>query len=80
MENARNTKLRVLKRRILKKGYDWESAPQVFQITVLDFLYNAKGKRPAKKSLISRYSMRSADGRELSNTLNVIFIELPKSS
>ena len=63
----------------LKKGDTWEKAPKVYQITVLDFIYskidenNAETKKP-----VSRYSMRTKDGRELSNALNVIFIELPK--
>ncbi|MBR4374049.1 MAG: Rpn family recombination-promoting nuclease/putative transposase [Treponema sp.] len=57
----------------LEKGDDWEKAPVVFQITVLNFHYT-----PKKKHAINRYSMRTKDGLELSNTLNIIFIELPK--
>ena len=60
----------------LKKGDDWEKAPKVYQITVLDFNYTSKA---TVKKPISRYAMRTYDGRELSNTLNIIFIELPKA-
>ncbi|MBR6295052.1 MAG: Rpn family recombination-promoting nuclease/putative transposase [Treponema sp.] len=57
----------------LDKGDDWENAPIVFQITLLNFNYSPKGK-----NAINRYAMRTKDGLELSNSLNVIFIELPK--
>ena len=57
----------------LKKGDTWEKAPKVYQITVLDFVYDKK-----TDEAVSRYAMRTTDNRELSDTLNVIFIELPK--
>ena len=57
----------------LKKGDSWEKAPKVYQITVLDFVCDKTSSEP-----VSRYAMQTADNRELSNTLNVIFIELPK--
>ena len=57
----------------LEKGDDWKSAPVVFQITVLNFHYT-----PKDKNAINRYAMRTKDGLELSNTLNIVFIELPK--
>ena len=57
----------------LAKGDDWENAPIVYQITVLNFNYTPKGK-----NAINRFAMRTKDGVELSNSLNVIFIELPK--
>ena len=60
----------------LKSGAGWEKAPVVFQISVLDFTYN-KDEEDSKK-VVSRYAMRTKDGNELSNTLNIIFIELPK--
>ena len=59
----------------LKKGDSWEKAPIVYQITVLDFNYD-----PNNNDVVSRYAMRTKDGRELSNSLNVIFIELTKSA
>lgn len=64
----------------LKKGDDWEEAPTVYQISVLNFNYgagNADGNTP--KSPVSRYAMRTKDGRELANALNIIFVELPKA-
>ncbi len=60
----------------LKKGDDWAKAPKVYQITVLDFNYNTNDK---KGKVVSRYAMRTQDGRELTNNLNIIFIELPKT-
>ena len=57
----------------LRKGDSWEKAPKVYQITVLDFVFDKTSAEP-----VSRYAMRTTDNRELSNTLNVIFIELPK--
>ena len=57
----------------LKKGDTWEKAPKVYQITVLDFVYDN-----SSKDVVSRYAMRTEDNRKLSDTLNIIFIELPK--
>ena len=57
----------------LKRGDSWKNAPKVYQITVLDFTYDAESK-----DVISRYAMRTKNGRELALSLNVIFIELPK--
>ena len=57
----------------LKTGDSWEKAPKVYQLTVLDFVYDK-----TSTEAVSRYAMRTADNRELSNTLNIIFIELPK--
>ena len=62
----------------LKKGDDWEKAPIVYQVTILDFNYGNDAGVDAK-SPVSRYAMRAKDGRELSNSLNIIFIELPKA-
>ena len=55
------------------KGMDWDKIPQVFQISVLNFIFDAD----AKKS-INHYVLRNEDGRTISDTLNVIFMELPK--
>ena len=57
----------------LKKGDTWEKAPKIYQITVLDFVFDKKSAEA-----VSRYAMRTADNRKLSDTLNIIFIELPK--
>ena len=63
----------------LKKGDTWEKAPKVYQITVLDFIYTKIDEaKPETKKAVSRYSMRTKDGLELTNALNIVFIELPK--
>ena len=62
----------------LKKGDSWEKAPIVYQVTVLDFNYGNEGEVKTKTP-VSRYAMRTKDGRVLSNSLNIIFIELPKT-
>ena len=65
----------------LKKGDSWEKAPVVYQISVLDFCYaqrNAGGAGSSSGSPISRYAMRTKDGKELTGSLNIIFVELPK--
>ena len=69
----------------LGKGDGWEKAPKVYQISVLNFNYepedsedkNAGGMSAAPT--VSRYAMRTKDGRKLSGNLNIIFIELPKA-
>ena len=57
----------------LKKGDTWEKAPKVYQITVLDFVYDK-----TSTDVVSRYAMRTEGNRKLTDNLNVIFIELPK--
>ena len=56
-----------------QKGMDWDKIPQVFQISVLNFIFD----KDAKKS-VNHYVLRNDEGRTISNTLNVIFMELPK--
>ena len=67
----------------LKKGDSWEKALAVYQISVLDFNFSngtgCSGRGCRDRSPISRYAMRTKDGRELSNSLNIVFIELPKA-
>ena len=67
----------------LKKGESWEKAPTVYQISVLDFNFSQRNEEPgqneANHSPINRYAMRTKDGQELSNSLNIVFIELPKA-
>ena len=57
----------------LGRGQDWKEAPIVFQITILGFVYTKQTKRA-----VNRFAMRTKDGVELSNTLNIVFVELPK--
>lgn len=61
----------------LRKGDDWGKAPTVYQVSVLDFNYGNEGE--SFITPVSRYAMRTKDGRDLANLLNIIFIELPKT-
>ena len=65
----------------LKKGDGWEKAPTVYQISVLDFNYDGveDADGDTLKSPVSRYAMRTKDGKDLANALNIIFVELPKA-
>ena len=55
------------------KGTEWDDIPQVFQISVLNFVFD----KDAEKS-INRYVLRNDEGRTISRIMNVIFMELPK--
>ncbi|MBO4704656.1 MAG: Rpn family recombination-promoting nuclease/putative transposase [Spirochaetaceae bacterium] len=55
------------------KGMDWDKIPQVFQISVLNFVFDKDAEK-----CINHYVLRNDEGRTISNTLNVIFMELPK--
>lgn len=56
------------------RGQDWNTVPAVYQISVLNFHYTGK-----KKKAIHRFSMYDpSDSQSLSDTLNIIFLELPK--
>lgn len=55
------------------KGTDWEDIPQVFQISVLNFFFDQENK-----SYLNHYVLRNSNGRTISKTINVIFLELPK--
>ena len=57
----------------VKKGMDWKDMPEVFQISVLNFIYDG-----TTKNGLSVYTMRTEDGRHLSNRMTILFIELPK--
>ena len=61
----------------MKRSTDWEKAPTVYQISVLDFEYVPQSGVTSTDP-VSRYAMRTKDGRELANALNIEFIELPK--
>ncbi len=66
------------------KGSPWEMVPTVYQISILDFYYRVDGVESDEKDaeaapVVSRFAMRTKDGRELANALNVIFVELPKA-
>ena len=55
------------------KGKSWQDIPQVFQISVLNFIFDNE-----EENCINWYNMKNANSRQIENLLNVIFIELPK--
>ncbi|MBQ7753573.1 MAG: Rpn family recombination-promoting nuclease/putative transposase [Treponema sp.] len=55
------------------KGLDWTVAPQAFQISVLNFIFD-----DSEEDCISHYLMKNQNGRIIAGMLNVIFMELPK--
>ena len=55
------------------KGLEWKDVPKCYQISVLNFIYDA-----ASEEIVSHYTMRTDDNRRLSSRLNIYFIELPK--
>jgi len=55
------------------KGGDWEKTPQAFQISVLNFIFDKE-----EKNCFNHYLFRNEHGRTISQTLNIIFLELPK--
>ncbi|MBQ3670287.1 MAG: Rpn family recombination-promoting nuclease/putative transposase [Treponema sp.] len=56
----------------VQSGTDWPNVPKVFQISVLNFVYDTETEN------ISLYQMRTEQNRVLDQSLNVIFMELPK--
>ncbi len=57
----------------MPKGKDWADTPKVYQISVLNFVFDKK-----EKNCFNHYLMRNSNGRIISERLNVIFLELPK--
>ena len=60
------------------KGGVWGKNPRVYQINVVNFLYHSDRKWSKDDSPIGYYSMRTKDGKELANMMNIVLIELPK--
>jgi predicted transposase/invertase (TIGR01784 family) len=59
---------------IAVKGDDWDTLPKAYQITVMNFSYDETNEEP-----LHRYTLTDInDGSKLSDTINVIFLELPK--
>src|SRR5574344_1974487 len=58
---------------VVPKGTDWHKIHQVFQISVLNFIFD-----PTDSSPVGRYLMRKKTGQPLAEVQNVIFLELPK--
>ena len=55
------------------KGTEWMDIPQVFQISVLNFIFDK-----AEKDCLNHYMLQTKNGHTISETMNVIFLELPK--
>ena len=55
------------------KGMEWMDIPQVYQISVLNFVFDK-----SEKECLNHYVLRTKNGHTVSETLNVIFLELPK--
>ncbi len=55
------------------RGKGWQDIPQVFQISVLNFIFDED-----EENCINWYNMKNSNGRKIENLLNIIFIELPK--
>lgn len=55
------------------KGTEWQDIRQVFQISVLNFIFD-----PKEDNCFNHYQLRNEHGHTISRTLNVIFLELPK--
>ncbi|HAH63073.1 MAG TPA: hypothetical protein DCL73_13365, partial [Treponema sp.] len=58
---------------VLHKGDDWWNMPKVYQISLLNFIFDKNDE-----SAVGHYRMRKDDGYLLSGILTVIFLELPK--
>ena len=56
-----------------RAGFEWEKVPKVYQISVLNFIYDDRSD-----DFLSKYSMATHDNRNLSGRMNIYFIELPK--
>ena len=55
------------------KGTDWKDIPKVFQISVLNFIYDA-----TTSDTLAVYQMQTKNNHHLSDRMTVVFIELPK--
>ena len=55
------------------KGTEWMDVPQVYQISVLNFVFDKN-----ENDCLNHYVLQTKNGRTISETMNVIFLELPK--
>ena len=63
----------------LDKGDSWKKVTKVYQINVANFTYAMKGDiKTDIDSVASYFTMKTKEGRELGNRLNIVLIELPK--
>ena len=59
----------------VKRGMKWRETPEVYQVSVLNFIYDKESD-----SGVSEYRMRRKDGKTLSGRMAIVFVELPKYS
>ena len=57
----------------VKRGMNWRDTPDVYQVSVLNFIYDKESDKG-----VSMYTMRAEDGRTLAGKMTVVFVELPK--
>ena len=57
----------------VKRGMNWRDTPDVYQVSVLNFIYDKESDKG-----VSMYTMRAEDGRPLAGKMTVVFVELPK--
>ncbi|MBD5408562.1 MAG: hypothetical protein HDR54_04100 [Treponema sp.] len=57
----------------VKRGMNWRDMPEVYQVSVLNFIYDRDSDNG-----VSVYTMRTEDGRTLSRRMAIVFVELPK--
>lgn len=55
------------------KGMDWADLPRVYQISVLNFVFDKD-----EKECVNLYQMQNKNLRKVGDRLNIIFLELPK--
>ena len=56
------------------KGDDWDSLPKAYQITVMNFIYDDTNEEPLHRFTLADIN----NGAKMSDTINVIFLEIPK--
>ena len=59
----------------VRRGMKWRETPEVYQVSVLNFIYDKESD-----SGVSEYRMRRKDGKTLSGRMAIVFVELPKYS
>ena len=55
------------------KGTEWMDVPQVYQISVLNFIFDK-----TEENCLNHYMLQTKNCHTISETMNVIFLELPK--
>ena len=55
------------------RGIEWQNVPKVFQISILNFVYDENSSEA-----LTIYTMKAEDSRHLSDRMTIVFVELPK--